>query len=110
MSVLVSHLSELPIETLEQIFLYLPGQDIIKMEAVRCLDSTPYGRVLTLRLCDLGQSTLSGCFSRFPCPSVPTEPSSLLARVTTFMSLAICLSEEKHTRSMCASGPMEGGR
>ncbi|KAF9649089.1 hypothetical protein BDM02DRAFT_1993637 [Thelephora ganbajun] len=34
MSALVSHLSELPIETLEQIFLYLPGQDIIKMEAV----------------------------------------------------------------------------
>ena len=31
----VSHLTRLPVETLEQIFLYLPGRDIIRMEAVR---------------------------------------------------------------------------
>ena len=30
----VSHLTELPIEILEQIFLHLPGQDVIRIEAV----------------------------------------------------------------------------
>lgn len=35
MSASISHLTELPIEILEQILLHLPGQDIIKMEAVR---------------------------------------------------------------------------
>jgi len=35
MSAPVSHLTELPIEITEQILLHLPGQDIIKMEAVR---------------------------------------------------------------------------
>ena len=36
MSVPIFHLTELPIEILEQILLlYLPGKDIIKMEAVR---------------------------------------------------------------------------
>jgi hypothetical protein len=35
MSVQVPHLTGLPVEILEQIFLYLPGKDIIRMEAVR---------------------------------------------------------------------------
>ena len=35
MSAPVPHLTELPIEILEQILLHLPGQDIIKMEVVR---------------------------------------------------------------------------
>jgi len=30
-------LPELPVEILEQIFLHLPGQDIIKMEVVWCV-------------------------------------------------------------------------
>ena len=29
------HLTEFPVELLEQIFLHLPGQDIVKMETVR---------------------------------------------------------------------------
>ena len=35
MSASISHLTELPIEILEQILLHLPGQDIIKMDTVR---------------------------------------------------------------------------
>ena len=31
----VSHIAVLPVETLEKIFLHLPGQDMIKMESVR---------------------------------------------------------------------------
>jgi len=30
-------LTELPVEILEQVLLHLPGQDIIKVEAVRCV-------------------------------------------------------------------------
>ena len=40
MSALLSHFADLPIEILEQIFLYLPGQDIVKMEAVRGIVSS----------------------------------------------------------------------
>jgi hypothetical protein len=35
MSVQVPHLTGLPVEILEQIFLHLPSKDVIKMEAVR---------------------------------------------------------------------------
>ena len=34
MSALVSHFTDLPVEITERIFLHLPGQDIVKMEAV----------------------------------------------------------------------------
>ena len=32
---LLSNLAELPVEVLEQVLIHLPGQDIVKMEAVR---------------------------------------------------------------------------
>jgi len=41
MSASAPNLDELPTETLEQVLLYLPGQDIIKMEAVRRSPPTP---------------------------------------------------------------------
>ena len=44
MSASVVHLVELPTETLEQVLLHLPGQDIIKMEAVRRLPPIPRDR------------------------------------------------------------------
>ena len=47
MSVKIFHLTELPIEVLEQILLYLPGEDIIKMEAVRCVIAIPHDSILT---------------------------------------------------------------
>ena len=37
MSASISNLAELPIEILEKILLQLPGQDIVKIEAVRWL-------------------------------------------------------------------------
>ena len=48
MSVPIFHLTELPIEILEQILLlYLPGKDIIKMEAVRWVIAIPHDSILT---------------------------------------------------------------
>jgi len=41
MSAPALHLAELPTETLEHVLLYLPGQDIVKMEEVRRLPPTP---------------------------------------------------------------------
>ena len=35
MAASLSHLTETPVELLEQILLYLPSQDIVKMETVR---------------------------------------------------------------------------
>jgi len=35
MLVSIFRLTDLPVEILEQIFLHLPGQDVIKMEVVR---------------------------------------------------------------------------
>ena len=43
MSVSRFYLITLPLEILERILLYLPSQDIIKMEAVRILVPTPDG-------------------------------------------------------------------
>ena len=48
MSAPVSHLTEIPIEILEKIFLYLPGQDVIRMEAVLELFLALCDTVLTL--------------------------------------------------------------
>ena len=59
MSASIFRLTELPIETLEQILLHLPNQDIIKMEVVRChyyLTRSGVG----LALCDSDQSTIPG--------------------------------------------------
>ena len=42
-------LAGLPIEILEQIFLHLPGQDVIKLEAVRCVIATLRDPALTFR-------------------------------------------------------------
>ena len=44
----VSHLTKIPVEILEKIFLLLPGQDVIRMEAVRELFPTLCDTVLTL--------------------------------------------------------------
>jgi len=49
MSAPISCLAELPTEILEQILLHLPGQDIIKMEAVQCIVVIPDDPALTLR-------------------------------------------------------------
>ena len=72
MSAPVSHLTELPVEILEQILLHLPGQDVIKMEAVWGALSN-FVRCLTLWLCGLGQSTLAGYFMQFARPSLSTR-------------------------------------
>ena len=42
-------LAGLPIEILEQIFLHLPGQDVIKLEVVRCVVATLRDPALTFR-------------------------------------------------------------
>jgi len=49
MSTSILRLTELPIETLEQILLCLPGQDVIKMEAVRRVIPIPHNPALTFR-------------------------------------------------------------
>ena len=76
MSAPVSHLTKLPVEVLEQIFLHLPGQDVIKVEAVRgvvfnsvqCgLDSLSYAR----------SADTSGIFFAIR-PSFSTDASSSL--------------------------------
>jgi len=41
MSAPLPNLPELPVEILEQVLLCLPGQDIVKMEAVRCVIVIP---------------------------------------------------------------------
>jgi len=47
MPVSIFRLTELPVEILEQIFLHLPGQDVIKMEVVRRVIAIPYDSSLT---------------------------------------------------------------
>ena len=42
MSVSSANLTDLPVETLEQILLNLPGADIVKIEVVECFVATPY--------------------------------------------------------------------
>ena len=49
MSAPISRLAELPTETLEQILLHLPGQDVIKMETVQRVISILQNSVLTFR-------------------------------------------------------------
>jgi len=48
----------LPTETLEQLLLHLPGQDLIKMEAVRRVNANFRRTVVDFSLHDLGQPTL----------------------------------------------------
>jgi len=45
---MVSRLTDLPTEILEEILLHLPGQDIVKLEAVRCIVVIPDDSALTL--------------------------------------------------------------
>ena len=47
MSASIFSLTELPIEVLEQILLQLPGQDIVKTEAVWCVIAIPPDSELT---------------------------------------------------------------
>ena len=56
----VSRLTGLPTEILEQIFLHLPGQDIVKMDGVRrgMVDSAQL--LLTCPRHDLDQPTIPG--------------------------------------------------
>ena len=49
----------LPTEILEQLILHLPGQDIIKMEAVRRVKANFRRTVVDFVLYDPGQPTLS---------------------------------------------------
>ena len=42
-------LTELPVETLEQVLLHLPGQDVIKMEVVWCATAIPHDSTLAFR-------------------------------------------------------------
>jgi len=51
MSALISRLTDLPTEILEEILLHLPGQDIVKLEAVRCIVVIQDDSALTLTLC-----------------------------------------------------------
>ena len=52
--------SELPTEILEQIFLYLPGRDIIEMHVVRCVIVISRVGVDVLPSHGLNQSTVPG--------------------------------------------------
>lgn len=49
MSVPVPCLAGLPVEILEKIFLHLPGQDVIRLEAVWCVMTIPHDSALTFR-------------------------------------------------------------
>ena len=73
MSPSAPHLAELPTETLEHVLLYLPGQDIVKMEAVQRLPLIPPESSLIFVLYDLGQPTLPGPYSQLAYPSAPTQ-------------------------------------
>jgi len=75
MSAPAHHLTELPIEILEKILLYLPGQDIIKMEAVRAVSSNSV-RCLTLCLWPRSVDT-SGIFYAI-CPPFNVNANSFL--------------------------------
>ena len=44
----VFHSTKFPVEILEQIFLHLSGQDVIRMEVVRGVISSSFDAVLTL--------------------------------------------------------------
>jgi len=58
MSASPSYLTMLPTEILEQLFLHLPGQDLIKMGAVRRVNVNLRQTVVDFTLFDLGQPTL----------------------------------------------------
>ena len=47
MSASAFSLTELPVETLEQVLLHLPGQDVIRVEVVWCVTAIPHGSRLT---------------------------------------------------------------
>jgi len=49
MSATVFRLTELPVETLEQVLLHLPSQGVIKMEVVWCVIAIPHDSALTFR-------------------------------------------------------------
>jgi len=58
MSMSPSYLTTLPTEILEQLLLHLPGQDIVKMEAVRRVEANFRRTVVDFALCNLGQPAL----------------------------------------------------
>jgi len=49
MAASMSRLPELPTEILEQVLLHLPGQDVVEIEAVRCVPVIPKDSALTFR-------------------------------------------------------------
>lgn len=63
MSASATHLAGLPTEILEYALLFLPGQDIIKMEAVRILRTVDRTIIVERILYDLGQPTVLGPYS-----------------------------------------------
>jgi len=60
MSVLVPRLVGFPTEILEHVLLQLPGQDIVKMEAVRRVAPNPVWCAFDIMHYDLGLSTIPG--------------------------------------------------
>lgn len=69
-----SHLSELPVEVLERIFLFLAGQDIIRIEVVRTTLQMNAALVfIPWPSCDIGFSTLPGYPSAFSHSSISTK-------------------------------------
>ena len=68
-----SYLVTLPIEILERTLLDLPGQDIVKMQAVRRIKA--YSRwIVDFFLRDLGQPALSRPHSYIARPTAPVRP------------------------------------
>jgi len=67
------NLTELSIEILERILLYSPGQDVVKMEAVRNVAANCRGSFVDLALYDLGQPILPKPDLQLAHPSAPTR-------------------------------------
>jgi len=68
-----SHLVTLPIEILELTLLYLPGQDVIKVQAVWSIKVNSR-RIVDFVLRDLGQPVLSRLRSYIARPTTPGRP------------------------------------
>lgn len=71
MSVLLPNVTELPIEILEQILLYLPGQDVARMETVREAATNSKRSSADLARYDLGQPILPKPRLQLAHPSAP---------------------------------------
>ena len=110
MTTQASHLSKLPVEVLEQIFLFLPGQDIVKIEAVRTAlqmaCSAGFDFLVLMRYRFVDASWIS--FSILPLSNI-SEPSFLPACATIRTFLATFPNVREHTRNTRASGPTQGG-